>query len=213
MPSNRTPDLEDERIRRAFTSVVGERGFQGIAAEEVAARADVDVEALCSRYEDVEQLFAATWKSIKEEFLKVTGDAFAAHESWREGMRASAWAFCRFLQTDLHRARIFLVEVHFAGEPVRIDRDRVAEVYTELVHRGNEERRGPPVPREQAEAIIGAIWQTVVTKVRADDLDSLPDAVPEGMFLTVFPYLGAEAAQEELRRGAADIERYRRGEL
>jgi hypothetical protein len=129
-------------------------------------------------------------------------------------MRDGAWAYCRFLQEDPNRARFFLVELNNAREIVQASRDVVMDDYTDRVHLGRFERpEAADVPRAQAEAIMGALWEGAVAAARADNLDYLPQAMPQAMYLTVMPYLGVQAAGEELARGPDDIARYQRGEI
>jgi AcrR family transcriptional regulator len=207
-------DPERRRIREAFVALVAEHGYAATTLPALLERAGVDHAAFQRRYADLDRCFAEIWEDYKAEFLRVTAEAFENGTGWLEGMRAAAWAFCRFLQRDHARARFFLVELNFAGEDVRASRDVVMDRYADLIDRCNDGRSdGSRVPRAQAEAIIGAIWEAAVTRVVADEFDAFPEAIPQGMYLTVFPYLGLEAAQEELRRGPEDIVRYLRGEL
>jgi AcrR family transcriptional regulator len=204
---------ERDTFRSALVALVAERGYSETSLEAVLDEAGLGHPAFERHYPDLEACFTDVWEGYKEEFLRVTGEAFASVEGWRDGMRAAAWAFCRFLQEDPDRARFFLVDFHFAGEAVRASRDLVMARYAELIHQGNESRSGPHVPVAQAEAVIGAIWDGAVTHIRNDRLDIFPELIPQAMYLTVYPYLGLEAAQEELRRGPKDIARYRQGEI
>lgn len=207
-------DSERERIRGALRALVAERGYRETTLADVLVRAEVDLAAFERRYPDLEACFTEIWEDYKREFLLNTGLGLFSNENWREGMRAAAWGFCRFLQDDEERARIFFVEFNYAGEAVHASRDVVMKAYADLIDRGNEARTEPePVPRVQADAIIGAIWEGAVVRVLNEEFDQFPAAIPQGLFLTVLPYLGLEAAQEEMRRGPEDIARYERGEL
>jgi hypothetical protein len=86
--------------------------------------------------------------------------------------------------------------------------------YVELVHLGRHEmERGADVPKAQAEAVVGAIWERVARHITAGRLDSLVDDIPGLLYLAYLPYLGPAVAQEELRRGEQDVARFRLGEL
>lgn len=208
-----TATAERQQIRTALIALVAEQGYSQTTIEAVLDRADADPAAFARHYPSLDACFAEVWEEYKEEFLRATAEGFASSHVWREGMRAAAWAFCRFLQEDVDRARFFIVELNFGGEAVRAERDLLMARYSALVDRGNEERAGRPVPLAQAEAVVGAIFEIVGTELKAGRLDNLPELVPQGMYLTVYPYLGLDAAQEELRRGPEDVARYRRGEI
>lgn len=157
--------------------------------------------------------FAQAWEAHKREFIAATRGAYETADDWLEGMRAAAWAFCRFVCADHDRARSFFVESNFVGEAVQASRDVVMAEYADLVEAGNRSRDGSPVPREVAEAIVGAIWEGVLATVGAGTYDQLPEAIPQALYLTALQYRGPAAAEAELRRGPEDIARYRRGEL
>ncbi len=205
---------EPDRIRGGLRALVAERGYRDTSLSAVLRRAGVDAAAFERHYPDLGACFTEIWEEYKDEFLRAIGRGFASSEDWDEGMRAAAWAFCRFLQEDEDRARFFLVEFNYAGESVRAGRDVAIRAYADRIDRGNEVRGDRErVPREQADAIIGAIWETAVTRILSGRFEEFPGIIPQVMYLTVLPYLGLEAAREELRRGPEDIVRYERGEL
>ena len=213
MPRAHDSDPQRRRIEDALVAAVAERGHDGVRLEDVLASAGVGQKAFERRFVDLDRCFTEVWESRTGEFLEATGDAYAAAGGWREGLRAAAWAYCRFLQEDHDRAR-FLIDVAFANPLVQARRDFVMSGYAELVHLGRHERpQAASVRRPVAEAVVGAIWEWVAGSVRSGGFDQLPGEVPQMMYLTVLPYLGVEAAREELERGPLDIERYRRGDL
>src|SRR5262249_39499801 len=137
--------------------------------------------------------------------------AYSAQPTWREGIRAFRWELCRLILEDHLRARICLVEVNYGGDLVQGTRDLVLGAYVELVHLGRQEMGPKPeVRREQAEAVVGAIFDRAGRLIKAADYEALVDEVPEVLYLIFLPYLGPEAAQEELRRGREDLERFKR---
>jgi AcrR family transcriptional regulator len=209
------PDRDQTRacIRDAAIEVVVERGYAGTTLELVLERAELSPAAFQQHFDDLDACLTAVWDELTQVFLEVTGGAFAAAEGWREGMRASGWAYCRFLQEDHDRAR-FLIELSFRSELVQASRDFIMDAYAELVHSGRHERpQAADASRHLAEGIVGAIWERIASTVVADRFQDFPELIPEMMYMVAMPYLGPEAAQEELRRGPADIAHYRRGEL
>lgn len=123
-------------------------------------------------------------------------------------MRAAAWAYFRYLIDDRNRGR-FVIELSLFHELVAAKRDFIMNAYAELVDAGNQERGDrPAVPRDRANAIVGLIWERAAKAVRADEVPESDKIVPELMYLTVLPYLGQSAAEQELERGPADVARY-----
>jgi AcrR family transcriptional regulator len=205
---------ERRRIGEALVGAVAARGYANTTLEMVLERAGVDRAAFHAHYRDLDACFTEVWERIAREFREAATAAYAAADSWRDGIAAVAWRFCRFLQEDHPRARFFMVELEFAGERVQAGRDVITDGYVDLVHLGRSVRpEGEALPRATAEGIIGAIWKGAARAVQADNFAYLPSVVPQTMYLTVLPYLGPEAAQQELRRGPADIALYERGEI
>jgi hypothetical protein len=128
-------------------------------------------------------------------------------------VRRQAWALCRFLQEDEARTR-FLIELSHAEEVVQANRDSIMARYIDYIHLGRLERSAAAaIPRERAEALVGAVWEGVAANVNAGTLDALPQGVSLILYMTMQTYLGDEAAAEELLRAPEDLARYRRGEL
>jgi len=153
------------------------------------------------------------WRALAGEFVSRTIAAYEAVPGWRDGLRALGWEICRFVEEDRDRAA-FLTRLTYEGGLAEARRDYLMGAYVELVHRGRLQRpAAAAVPRERAEAIVGAVWEALASRVLAGRFAELPRGVGEMMYVAVLPYLGPEAAAEELRRGPADLARYRRGEL
>jgi AcrR family transcriptional regulator len=212
-PAEQSTD-ERDRLRAAFVDVVAERGYRATHVQTLLDRTGLDYAAFRRHYASLEAVFAELWEEAEEELVERTSTAFFSGSSWREGMRAAAWKLCRWTQSNPRRARLMFVELAFAGEALRARRDQTFTAYAALIHRGREERpEAADVLFARAEATMGAIWNRLASSVRAGEFDALPYQVPQMMFMTVMPYLGAEAAREELRRGPKDIDRYERGEI
>ena len=165
-------------------------------------------------FNSLDECFAEVWKANTEILAKGSLEAYQAAGTWRDGMRASAWETCRLILEDPLRARICLVEVNYGGEIVQGTRDLVLSGYVELVHFGRHEHpRGAQVPRAQAEAIVGAVWDRAGRAVAAGDLEAVIDDVPEFLYLTYIPYLGRDIAVAELRRAQEEVSRLRGGRI
>lgn len=155
-----------------------------------------------------------TWERMTDEHVAVVESAAAAEGSWRDGLRAAAYAALRFHQEDPVRARFFLIEVLAAGEFAQRRRELMMNAFIALIDSARLELADPEsVPRTEAEAIVGAIYQAAVAGMQGGGVEKLPELVPQLLYIAVLPYKGAEAAEEELRRGPGDLVLYRRGDL
>lgn len=207
-------EQERDRIAGALVSLIGEHGYSQTTLEELLERAEVDRETFEQSFQSLDDCFAEVWRGFAQSLAARVLEAYGGAGSWRDGVRAQAWELCRMIEEDPVRARICLVEVNFGGDLVQATRDIVMGAYVELIHLGRHElERGAAVPRAQAEAVVGAIWERVGRNVNAGSLDALVEDVPGLLYLVYLPYLGPAAAEEELRRGREDLARYRAGAL
>jgi len=206
-------EAERRRLLDALTALIAEQGVAAAATGALCQRAGLEIEVFNTHFESLDACIQTAWEEVVGQFAGLVAPAFAAAEGWREGIRAAAWGYCRFLQENPVKAR-FSVELSLASEPIQARRDFVMDGWAELIHLGRfESPAAADLPRAQAEAIVGAIWERQVATIRENAFHRLPELIPEAMYMTVLPYLGLEAAQEELRRGPADIAAYRRGAL
>lgn len=134
-----------------------------------------------------------------EELLSRVALVFTGHEEWRDRLRAVAYEMLRFLCEDHERARRMTVDVLSAGDRAQLIRDQGMQALIELIDQGRQELSNPDsMTRAIAEGIGGAIYHRMHIAVAADRFDLLESMVPELMYNAVLPYLGTEAAMEEL---------------
>lgn len=197
MPDTR----EDEvgRIREALLDLCTERGYKKLKLAQLLERAEVDEAAFKALYPDLDACFAAVLEEIYEEFFARASAAAAGQNSWRDRVRATAYAWLRYLRSDERVARLAAVEVQYAGK-------RAQEIFQETFFRmvkvldeGSPETDGPESPGlATAIGVGGVVFARVQEGVAKGELGIGEEEVPQLMYAAVFPYLGAEAASEEL---------------
>jgi AcrR family transcriptional regulator len=203
-----------EAIERALVELVAESGSTEVGLAELLVRSDVDRATFAASFSGVQGCLEATWERMTDEHVAVVESAAAAEDSWRDGLRAAAYAALRFHQEDPVRARFFLVEVLAAGEFAQRRRELMMNAFIDLIDAARRELPDPEsVPRSEAEAIVGAIYGAAVAGMQEGGIEKLPELVPQLLYIAVLPYLGVEAADAELRRGPDDLVLYRRGDL
>ena len=149
--------------------------------------------------------FAAAWEAANEELAERMTAAFAPAAAWRDRVRAALAAALDFLAEDEPRARLYVSEVLFAEEGVRRRRQSGMERLSAMIDCGREEMGGRDLPSVVADGVAGGIWQCVHHAIRTGRTAELPADLPQLMYFVVLPYLGLEAAQEELRRPAGPL--------
>ncbi len=201
-------------IERALVGIVAETGSTEVNLDDLLQRAGVDPDTFSRSFADVRDCLERTWERMTDEHVALVESTAAAEDTWRDGLRAAAYSALRYHQEDPVRARFFLIEVLAAGEFAQRRRELMMNAFIDLVDSARQELPDPEsVPRSEAEAIVGAIYQAAVSGMQGGGIEKLPELVPQLLYIAVLPYKGAEAAEEELRRGPDDLVLYRRGDL
>lgn len=193
-------EAEVGRLREALLDLCAERGYEKLGLAEVLERAEVEEATFKTLYPDLDACFAAVLEEIYEEFFARANAAAAAQNSWRDRVRATAYAWLRYLRSDERIARLAAVEVQYAGQ-------RAQELFQEtfirmvkVLDEGSPEAGDPQSPGlATAIGVGGVVFARVQEGVAKGELGIGEEEVPQLMYAAVFPYLGAEAAEEELR--------------
>jgi AcrR family transcriptional regulator len=193
-------EAEAHRLREALLDLCSERGYKKLKLHELLERADVDEAAFHRQYADLDACFAAVLGDIYGEFFTRAQEAVAEESGWRNRMRATAYALLRYLRADERVARLAAVEVQYAGKPAQ---ELFQETFNRLVNlldEGSSEAGGPDSPGlATAIGVGGVVFARIQEAVAEGELGLGEEEIPELMYAAVFPYLGAEAAAEELR--------------
>lgn len=191
---------EARRLHEALLDLCAERGYQELELADLLERAGVEEATFHRHYADLDACFAAVLGGAYDEFFARAQEAVAGHSGWRDRMRTTAYVMLRFLRSDERVARLAAVEVQYAGK-------RAQELFLETFNRlvqlldeGSSEADGPDSPSlATAIGVGGVVFARIQEAVAEDELGLGEEEIPELMYAAVFPYLGAEAAEEELR--------------
>lgn len=207
---SRAANPERERIIDALIEVAAEHGYLDTTIELLLERAGLERAAFDRHFRDKHDCFLSAWQEISEECMTEMLAAYNSQEDWPDRLRALICGVIDSLRHDPRRA-IFAVEVLAAGDAARARRDMTLRMIASLIDSGRKELDQPEsVPHTTAEALAGAAYGQVFAKVVRGRPEELPALIPQLMSATVMPYLGVEAALEELRRGSDPPGRYGR---
>jgi AcrR family transcriptional regulator len=190
---------EAARLREALLDLCVDPGYEDLELPVLLERAGLDEAAFHRHYADLDACFAAVLGEVYGEFFAAAQEAVAEERGWRNRMRATAYALLRFLRRDERVARLAAVEVQYAGDEAQ---RLFLETFNRLVNlldEGASEAGGPESPGlATAIGIGGVVFARVQEAVAEGELGLGEEEIPELMYAAVFPYLGAEAAEEEL---------------
>jgi len=196
---NVAEDPVRKRIATAMVELAAEDGLEAITVAQICERAGVGRAAFDASFGGKEDCFLRIHGEVALEFCQRTSAAFTGPRAWHDRIWAGAWAAMRFLQEDAQRARFFVVAVNGAGSRAQARRDRVLQGLADMIDAGRGELEEPEsVSRCTAEMVAGAIYGTIMTKVRDGAIERNEEFLPELVYMAMMPYLGARAAEDEL---------------
>jgi len=196
---NVAEDPVRRRIVAAMVELAAQHGLEAVTVAQICERAGVGRAAFDANFGGKEDCFLRIHGEVALEFCQRTSAAFTGPRAWHDRIWAGAWAAMRFLQEDAQRARFFVVAVNGAGSRAQARRDRVLQGLADMIDAGRGELEEPEsVSRSTAEMVAGAIYGTIMTKVRDGAIERNEEFLPELVYMAMMPYLGARAAEDEL---------------
>jgi AcrR family transcriptional regulator len=197
------PEAERLRIHRALVEVCLDGGLGAATAEGVIDRAGVERAAFERHFADLDDCFAQYVRDACAPFLGRAWVGADAPDEWRAVLRCVTYEVVRFWQADEARARMLLVETLAAGPRGSLVRDQVLASMVDLIDRGRDLMEGPAaLSRVTAEALAGAFCHQMHQLQEQGRLAEADRDVPQFMYFLVLPYLGMEAAVDELSRAS-----------
>jgi AcrR family transcriptional regulator len=195
----RDRDVRD-RIRVALMDTVIEHGFASTTVEMVVERAGVERADFDRHFESFEDCHLKVDEENTVDFDEVVFSAFDGEREWRDRMRAAGYAAARYIRDNPRRVAFGVMRMYRAGDSAQVHRERQLHRLVDLVDQGRQELGDPnSISRHVAEGVIGAIFASIVKDLESGrGTGSAENFVPDLMYVAVRPYLGHEAAVEEL---------------
>ncbi len=189
-----------ERIRQAAIDLVIERGYAAVEADDLCARAGTSRAEFDVRFADCRDCLDRTYEANIAEFDRAVFGPYLRASTWREGLRAAAYGAAVYLIGHSRERLYGELRRREGGAVAEVARDLYLRRIVDLIDAGRFEARDPEaIGRATAEAILGSIYELVLKRLgRTDGKEPDMEIVPELMYIAVRPYLGNEAALEEL---------------
>jgi AcrR family transcriptional regulator len=197
MPRELILKSQRERIVDATAAIVAEKGLAAATIPEIARRANVSHQTFYDLYPSKQHAFLGAQKVGMHEALRVTAEAYAAHEpDWPAAVAAGLSALARYLASEPAHARLILVHT-FAASPDAIEiRSSAVTAFSAFLRPGYELAgdRGGAV-EVAVEAIVGGVWQILRHYTEHNCTAELPRGVPQITYFALAPFLGPERAR------------------
>jgi AcrR family transcriptional regulator len=183
-----------ERVLHALAAIVAEKGYKATTVAEVVKRAGTSQRVFYGHFESKEDAILSALDSGSAQMLGSVLPAFRRAKSWEESVRAAYEAMFSFGIEEPEYTQLGAVEMYTVGRRALEARDKVMEGLEALLVPGYE--LAPEVPPIAAEAIGGAIYALIHEQVKRNGPESMPELAPMATYLTLAPFIGADAAYE-----------------
>ncbi len=192
-----------ERLLEAIVRVSAAKGYEATTVADVVEFAGVSEDAFFELFDDKGACFLEAYDAVFDVLVAHVTAAFeaAAGEPWPEQIAAGLGALVELLAIEADIARMAMVEVTAAGDDAR-ERYRAALArFTPFLEEGRTySGQGDALPADTARFAVGGATSMIFDEIRAGRGPELKRILPDLVFAVLMPYLGPEAAEDEMRR-------------
>jgi AcrR family transcriptional regulator len=191
-----------ERVLEAILRVAAAKGYEATTVADVIAAAGISRETFDELFESREACFLEAYEAAIDVAVAHVSVAFdgAAGQPWPARVEAALRALVELFAAESEIIRMAMVEVTAVGEEARIRYRSAIERFTPFLEEGRPTTpRAGEIPADTARFAIGGATSLIFDEVRAGRGPDLTRILPELVFAVLVPYLGAAAAEDELR--------------
>jgi AcrR family transcriptional regulator len=194
---------ERERVLEAMVRMASAKGYEATTVADVIDYAAVSRESFDEMFTGKEECFLEAYDAVFDVLVAHVTAAFeaAADEPWPEQIAAGLGALVELLAMEADIARLAMVEVTAAGDDARERYRSMLTRFTPFLEEGRSySGQGEELPADTARFAIGGATSMIFDEVRAGRGPELKRILPDLVFAVLMPYLGPEAAEDEMRR-------------
>ena len=194
-------DLHRGRLLSATFALVGERGYEGVAARSVSERAGVSNRTFYECFSDREDCFLAAFNHAVAGLEAEVARGLAVGAGLGRGRACGAGGVAAGARPRARGGPPGVRRGARGGPRVLARRARVLESLAGVVDRGRENAQAPArLPGLVAEGVVGATFGVIHARLLELRPEPLLELLGSLMATIVLPYRGSEAAARELTR-------------
>ena len=196
---------ERERLLEAMVRVAAAKGYEASTVADVVEVAAVPRETFDAMFAGKDECFLEAYDAVIDVLVAHVSAAFESTDGqrWPDRIAAALRALVELLSTEADIARMAMVEVTAIGEDARIRYRSALGRFTYFLEEGRRiSPQGDELPADTAGFAIGGATSMIFDEIRAGRGPELRRILPDLVFAVLMPYLGPEAAEDEMRRVA-----------
>jgi AcrR family transcriptional regulator len=189
----------------AMVRVAAAKGYEATTIADVIEAANVSRETFDANFVGKEGCFLEAYDAVIDVLVAHVSTAFesAAGLPWPDRIAAGLRALVDLLASEHDIARMAMVEVTAVGEDARIRYRGALGRFTYFLEEGRTfSSQGEELPADTARFAIGGATSMIFDEIRAGRGPELRRILPDLVFAVLMPYIGPEAAEDEMRRVA-----------
>lgn len=199
---------ERERLLEAMIRVAAAKGYEATTIADVVEVATVPRETFDRMFPGKEACFLEAYDAVIDVLVAHVSAAFESTvgQRWPDRVGAALRALVDLLSAEADIARMAMVEVTAVGEDARIRYRAALGRFTYFLEEGRTASpQADELPADTAGFAIGGATSMIFDEVRAGRGPELRRILPDLVFAVLMPYLGPEAAEDEMRRVAGEV--------
>jgi AcrR family transcriptional regulator len=197
-PVNHDRSSSRDPLQWALIDLCFELGFDRVTVPMLCSRANLELAEFEARYRDLDECFHAAYAAEFGRYRREAEEATGELTDWRERLRATAYVLLRFLSEDERLTHFTVVEARRSTSTSILMGEGIEEII-DLLDEGREQPGAPAtLTRATAESVAGGLFNQLYLAVGHENRMLESEVVPQAMYSAVLPYLGAQAAMQEL---------------
>jgi AcrR family transcriptional regulator len=191
-----------ERLREAMVRVAAEKGYSATTVTEVVEAAGVSTATFYELFDDKQACFLEAFAAVNDVVVAHVSSAYqsATDLPWPQRVAVALRALVELLAGESDVARLTMVEVTAAGDEARLRYGFALSRFAELLDEGREYSEQRDLPADTSKFAVGAATSMIFDEVRAGRGPELERILPDLVFAVLMPFVGPDAAEDEMRR-------------
>lgn len=195
METRRTAGDERAQLIAALAEIASADPYRKVAADEVAARAELTPEAFRRHFETVEDCLVEAYESFGAAAITAAiGSCGSTEEQWAEGVHASLGRLLRMLDAEPALSRLCLAEVAPQQPQTALVYERTLGALTELLA-----TNAPPLGKASrqitAEITAGGVLVVIRQALAEGEPARMEELLPHITFIVLAPFVGSPQAR------------------
>jgi AcrR family transcriptional regulator len=200
-PLSRKFIAEHQRLRiiSALVQETSEKGFRATTVADIVKRAGIARKTFYENFSSKEDCFLAAQEHAMLTALSRVVEVAGTHQSWPRRVRAGLAAFLEYVAEEPALAKTCMVEA-LAVSPTSMGYyEESQQAFVSLFKLGRDvSLSGKELPDTLEEAIVGGVFWIVYQRLVTAEAETITELLPELVEFVLTPYLGPEAARDQV---------------